>query len=129
MSYSNDLFITKRRLREWGDWCYQVTTMGLKYSHRSFVAKLQDEGSVMIHGTTKMLAPTNPQAEEVNDLIEEMGQQTPQGAKWANIIRVHYTMQDKEIEKRIKSANLPKTTYFRYLRGAEEWLSQYLTFH
>ncbi|MCX7124268.1 MAG: hypothetical protein NTU49_00650 [Gammaproteobacteria bacterium] len=129
MKYSIDLLNIKRRLTEWGHWCYQITTIGLGHSHRSLIAKLEEEGDLIIQGTAKMLVPTNEQAEEINHLIEQLAEQKPQGAgkpEWAKIIRIHYTMQNKEIAERIQSAALTKRTYYRYLHDGEEWLSQYL---
>lgn len=132
MSYPIDLLNTKKRLMQWGNWCYQITTMGLGYSHKSLIAKLQEEGSVVISATAKMLVPSNEQAEEMNTLIEQLAEQKPKGAgkpQWAKIIRIHYTMQDKDIAERIQSTFLAKATYYRYLQDAQEWLSQYLSVH
>lgn len=132
MSYLVDLLNTKKRLTQWGNWCYQITTMGLGYSHKSVIAKLQEEGSIVILGTAKVLAPSNEQAEEMNALIEQLAEQKPQGAgkpEWAKTIRIHYTMQDKDIAERIQAASLPRATYYRYLKDAQEWLSQYLSIH
>ena len=54
--------------------------MGLGYSHKSLIAKLQEEGSVGISATAKVLVPSNEQAEEMDALIEQLAEQKPQGA-------------------------------------------------
>jgi len=132
MTYSTNLFSTKKRLTEWGNWCYQIITMGLGYSNKSLLAKIKDEGGLIIQGTAKMLVPTNEQAEEVNDLIEQLAAEQPEGEgkpEWAKVIRIHYTMQDKELQERIQCASLPRSTYFYYLKEAQDWLSKYITIH
>ena len=132
MNYHIDLLNTKKRLTQWGNWCYQITTMGLGYSHKSLIAKLQEEGGIVISATAKVLVPSNEQAEEMDTLIERLAEQKPQGAgkpEWAKTIRIHYTMQHKDIAERIQSTSLPRATYYRYLQDAQEWLSQYLSIH
>ncbi|MCW5588112.1 MAG: hypothetical protein KIT27_00480 [Legionellales bacterium] len=132
MAYSTDLLTTKKRLTQWGHWCHQIITMGLGYSNQSLIAKLQAEGGVIVRGTTKMLIPTNKQAEELNDLIEQLAAEQPDGegkAEWAKVIRIHYTMPDKDVQERIQYTSLPRSTYFRYLKDAQNWLSKYITVH
>lgn len=127
-----DVLGTKKRLTEWGNWCYKITTMGLRYSNKSLIAKFQEEEGVVIQGTAKMLAPTNEQGEEINNLVEKLAEQKPQGLgkpELAKILCIHYTMPNKDIADRIRSTSLARATYYRYLRDGEEWLSQYLAFH
>ncbi|PIZ05172.1 MAG: hypothetical protein COY58_00530 [Gammaproteobacteria bacterium CG_4_10_14_0_8_um_filter_38_16] len=129
MVYDTDLLNTKKRLTEWGNWCYRITTMGLGYSNRTLLAKLQEEGGMIIQGTAKILIPTNEKAEEMNDLVEQLAMDKPEGAgkpEWAKIIRVHYTMQEKDIIERIQLTALPKRTYYHYLKCAQTWLSEIL---
>lgn len=128
MSYHNDLFITKRRLTEWGNWCCQIVTMGLGYSHQSLIAKLQAEGGAIIAGTAKALVPSNERAEEVNDLVERLAVARPNGEgkpKWAKVIRIHYTMR-RPNKTKILASQLNERTYYRYLRDAQNWLAPYL---
>lgn len=132
MSYLVKLLNTKKRLTQWGNWCYQITTMGLGYSHKSLIAKLQEEGGIVISATAKQLVPTNEEAEEMNALIEQLAQQKPQGAgkpEWAKTIRIHYTMQNRDILERIQYSAFARATYYRYLQNTEEWLSQSLNAH
>lgn len=132
MLYDADLLSTKKRLIEWGNWCYRITTVGIGYSNRTLLAKLQEDGGIIIQGTAKILMPTNEKAEEMNELVEQLAMDKPDGAgkpEWAKIIRVHYTMQEKDIIERIQLTTLPKATYYRYLQSAQEWLSQSLSFH
>jgi hypothetical protein len=132
MSYSIDLFATKKRLTEWGNWCHQMVTQGLGYANKSLIAKIQAEGGIIINGTAKMLVPPNEKAEEMNDLIEELAATQPDGEgkpEWAKVIRIHYTMLDKDIQERIQFTLLPRSTYYRYLQDAQHWLSQRITLH
>lgn len=95
MSSPANLLKAKRRLSEWGNWCYKIITMGLGYSSQSLISKLQSEGGIIVKGTAKMLLPTNDQAEEVNDLIERLARDKPEDESksvWAKIIRIHYTI-------------------------------------
>ncbi len=130
MIYPPDLLTTKKRLTEWGHWCHKIVTMGLGYSNQSLIAQLQTEGPVIIQSTAKILVPNNEQAEELNALIEQLAAEKPDGEgkpEWAKVIRIHYTMLDKEVPERIQYTFLPRSTYFRYLKDAQHWLSKYIT--
>lgn len=130
MSSSTDLISTKKRLTEWGNWCCKIITMGLGYSSQSLIAKLQSEGGIIIKGTAKMLLPSNEQAEEVNDLIERLAREQPEGegkSVWAKVIRIHYTMRDKEMKERVQIASVSERSYYRHLQDAQYWLSNYLS--
>jgi len=132
MTYATDLLTTKKRLTEWGHWCHQITTMGLGYSHHSLIAQLQTEGPVIIKSTAKLLVPNNEQAEAVNELIEQLAAGPPVGAgkpEWARVIRIHYTMPNKALQERLQCTALPRSSYFRYLKQAQHWLSKYMTMH
>lgn len=129
MSREKNLIKTKKRLIAWGNWCYKIVTMGLGYSSQSLIAKLQSDGGIIIKGTAKVLFPTHQEAEEVNDLIERLAANRPDGEgklAWAKVIRIHYTMADKGIKERVKMASLSERTYYRYLQDAQDWLSNYL---
>ncbi len=128
MPYS-DLFLTKKRLTEWGNWCYHIITMGLGYSNRSLIDRLQAEGGIIIQGTAKILVPTNEQAEEVNDLIERLAASQPEGKgkpEWAKVVRIHYTLCDENKEKKVQASKLNERTYYRYLKQAQSWISEQL---
>ncbi len=126
---SLDLFETKKRLTAWGNWCYKIITQGLGYSSHSLLAKLQAEGGMIIQGTAKMLLPSNEEAEEIDDLLIRLSNAKPLGEgkeNWVKIIRIHYTMLDKTIKERIKTATVSERTYYRYLQEGEMWIGKCL---
>lgn len=129
MAYSIDLFSVKKRLTEWGCWCEQIVTCGLGHSHQSLLAKMQNNGGVMIRATNKNFAPNNPRAEEVNALIEGLARCSLGNfckPEWAKVLRIHYTMLDRSVKERVFHASINERTYYRYLKEAQSWLSEHL---
>ena len=113
----------RRRLMEWGYWSYKIETMGLSYSKKSIVAQLMDEG---ITSDSKAF---QERVAEVDVLIERMASSVNDSERrlnWAKVIRIHYTRFTEAPEIKIALAHIPKTTYYRYLNDAHEWLSREL---
>lgn len=117
-----DLEPTRRKLRNWGHWCRSIITMGLGFSKKSLLGQLIDSKGVLIKGTVKDLAPENEYAEVVEQLVNELAQIDFNKAK---VLYVHYTLNTNNKEK-FEKTNLPRTTYFRYLAEAEEWINERL---
>ena len=113
----------RKRLMEWGHWTYKIETMGLSYAKKSIVAQLMDE---------KITSDGNAfqeRVEEMEALLERMASPMNSNAfklEWVKVIRVHYTRFSKTREEKIRLAHLPKTTYYRYLSDAHEWISREL---
>lgn len=113
----------KKRLIEWGYWSYKIETMGLSYSKKSIMAQLVEEG---VASDNKAF---QERVEEIEALIERMASSVNDGEQklnWVKVIRIHYTRFNKTREEKIVLAHLPKTTYYRYLNDAHEWLAQEL---
>ena len=123
------LLLTRRQLMNWGSWSKRLTALGLGYANQSLLARLQQQGGMIVRSTAKPRLPKNPEAESMNDWIEKLAEDKPRGyAKphWAEIVRIHYTMNDRPYASRVQIAKLSRRTYDYYLREAEIWLSQSL---
>lgn len=97
--------------------------MGLSYSKKSIVAQLVDEG---ITSDSKAF---QERVSEVETLIERMASSVNDSERrlnWAKVIRIHYTRFKENREVKITLAHIPKTTYYRYLNDAHEWLAREL---
>lgn len=126
MANSNQLFITKKRLTAWGNWCHHIVTMGLGYSNQSLIAKLQQEGGMIIKGTNTLLIPSNEDAEEIDALLNQLAANEPNGVgkpQWANVVRIHYTQRHKNNAAKALSVHLNERTYKRYLHHGINWLA------
>ena len=106
MATQNNFFLTQKRLTAWGRWYHQVVTLGLDYSHQSLLGRIVAEKGFVITSTAKQLAPPNSEAEEVDELLEYLAAQTPQGeghADWVRITRIHYTLAEKNYTEKVQA--------------------------
>ena len=120
---SSSKSLIKKRLIEWGHWSYKIETQGLSYAKKSIVAQLVEEGVASDSKAFQELVA------EVEALIERMASSVNDSERrlnWAKVIRIHYTRFNKTREEKITLAHFPKTTYYRYLNDAYEWLAQEL---
>lgn len=97
--------------------------MGLNYRHQSLFDR---EGSGAVRGAARILAPNNIDAEEINSLIEQLAKKIPEGAglpHYAKVLRLNYTLTDKSLAEKSMMAQLPRSTYLRYLRDGVKWMA------
>lgn len=121
-NYNLDVEYTRQRLKEWGYWCNRIITMGLGYPNMSMEGKLIASGGVIIKATNPSLIPQNTEAEEINHLVNMLGNINQ---KQAYIINIHYTSNDSTKNK-IKKMRLAPRTYHDQLNKALLWINQQL---
>lgn len=120
--YELSLDNTRARLREWGYWCNAILTMGLKLPSVSILGQMVELKGELIKSTAPRLAPENEIAEEIDDLVNQLSKQEPEKAK---ILCIHYIERRSNKEK-FKKANMPRTSYFRLLLSAENWIYNHI---
>lgn len=113
---------TRKRLQQWGSWCNLILTAGLNFSHKSIVGQLCEYRGTLIKGTNPAFLPENPNAEEVDELINCYAKECPEKAR---ILSIQYVLQDT-MKNKLNRAQLPKYKYYRYLSSAEYWINQHL---
>lgn len=129
MPTSKEIYWVRKRLIEWGNWCYHIVTMGLGYSSRSLLSQIQQACGIVIQGTAKALFPTNAEAEEMDTLVEKLAAAAPEGAgrpEWAKIVKIHYTLHKDDNKLKIQASGLTRATYYRYLEEAQIWFLKQL---
>ncbi len=127
---SKELFLAKKRLTEWGNWCDFIVTQGLGYSSESIVSRMSRGGITKIAGQAKLLIPTNERAEEIDELIELLAVNGPgeEGKRsTAEVIRVHYTMREKEPNEKVNFLKMNRRTYYRRLQEGQNWIAKHLS--
>jgi hypothetical protein len=125
----NNMLYTKKRLNEWGYWCYQIATMGLSYSSKSLLSQIASSGGDVINPTVKALVPVNEKAEAINDIVERLAANKPKGhgrSDLAKVLRLHYAMFDDDYRLKIQASGLAEHTYYRHLKKAHQWVADHL---
>lgn len=122
MAYELNLAETREKLRHWGIWYNSIISMGLGFTDKSLIGQLIDAKGELIKSSYKSLVPENQEAETIDALIIQLAETEFEKAR---VLGIHYALNVSSNQK-IQKSNLPRTTYFRYLTVAEEWLSQRL---
>ena len=112
---------TRQRLREWGYWYHRLLTSQIGYPAISLLGKIADSKGMLIRSTVYVIRD-NPEAEEIDLCINNLAHQEPMHA---SLVKIHYAFFE-EIDEKIKSTALSRTSYFRFLREAEEIINSYL---
>lgn len=76
----------------------------------------------LIRSTRTQLVPDNTRAERMDELIN---QYAIKYAEHVHVLKLHY-LQKLPLKKKLEIAQLPQTTYFRYLTSAENWITRQL---
>ena len=109
------------RLRAWGYWYAKVLTHGLGYPSKSISGRIRDDGGIVSRSTAPAQAPANPQAEEIDNLINEIGRKYP---AFSDAIKIHYT--HSNFRSVLKQRGISLTTHKTNLRIAKILLSEKL---
>lgn len=113
------------RLQEWADWFLRMSSNGLSYPSESSIMMFLSGRSINRQDNFILPAlPTHESAEEIEEHIKTMAQQTP---KMADIIRIHYLSNEKNISRKARSIKISKTQYQFYLAMARQWLIAKIT--
>ena len=114
----NDYYI-HTRLCVWARWVVKCTTQGLGYPSKSVEGRLVQDGGVLPKSTAPLLCPTNPDAEEVDVLINELG---CYDAALVDAIKLKYLGRNSFYQE-AKLRNIPLPTLKNNLRRAKDWLA------
>lgn len=109
----------KERLYDWADWYSRGNLYGLGYPDRTIEYRLMREGGLLIRGTGKKSPPTNAAAEEIEQCVNEMGQQN---ALMALALRYHYFTYGS-LRKKSKSLGISHVQFKIYVDMAKQWLT------
>lgn len=113
----------KERLIEWAEWYKQGGYAALGYPRRNILARLREEGGLLISGTGNKIPPSNLAVEEVEGLVKKLAEQQP---KRAEVLRIYYFYQyDHEVKA--KKCGYSKTQYYFNLKMAHEWIKGYFS--
>lgn len=112
----------EKRLNQWAEWTLLYNDFGLGYPKKSIEAKLADTSGIWGRMRTRRGIHSNPNAEAMEHLIQELGKNYPY---LAIIIHIQYLGKGTPNEK-AKILKLSHTRYYSYLTSAKYWLDGYL---
>lgn len=111
------------RLIEWGEWFMKGCDSGIGFPRRNILARIREEGGLLVAGTGAKNLPCNSSAEEVESLVCELSQQQPERA---NVLRIYYFNPIDPLSKAIHSG-YSKSQFYAHLKFAHEWIKGYLS--
>lgn len=106
------------RLKAWGRWYIKLLEHGHGYPSKSIEGRMKDDGGVLSRSTAHPEPPTNPDAEEIDKLLNELWV-THQDCAMA--VRIHYTS-TKFIEIEAKSWDMSRRRFYNNLKLGKMWL-------
>ena len=112
-------YYVHERLQQWARWHTKCMQNGLGYPPLSVEGRLQRDGGVLPKSTAPLPLPSNPDAEEMDMLINELGRYDK---ALAEAIRVKYTAQNT-LYQEAKLRKIPLPTFKNNLRLAKTWLA------
>lgn len=115
----------EERLIEWAEWYKKGGDSGIGFSHRNMLARLREEGGLLISGTGAKSLASHPAAEEIEYLVRELAKRHFDRAKALQI----YYFYPIEHELKAKRSGFKKTQYYTHLSLAREWIKGYLYAH
>jgi hypothetical protein len=113
----------KYRLEIWGEWYSRGCDSGLGYSRKNIIARLCEEGGVLINGTGHKKLPTNVEAEEIEEIVKEIFQKQ---RDQAIVLQIRY-FHPEEHEFAARRNGYTKTQYYSHLKLAHKWIEGYLS--
>jgi|GEM_PF-4135592 hypothetical protein len=112
----------RQRLKWWAKWRNQLLVSHLDYANQSIIDKLRKSGGLMVKTTGDIHTPENKETEAVDALINRLRRFKP---GYARILLLHYTRVD-DYEDIVKQSEMKRSTYYKHLRKAEEWVMERL---
>lgn len=113
----------KKRFEDWAEWYQKSSIDGLGYPRRNIIARLKEEGGVLINGTGQKPDMINHSAEEIEMLLAKLFQQRPQHVE---VLRIYY-LNPHSYVRIAKEKGYSRARYFVYLGLAHEWVKGYFT--
>lgn len=107
------------RLDQWADWYLRGNQYGLGYPKKNIMARLIDEGGILIKGTSHHSPSTNVQAEEIEMIVKSLAKQSQ---KLAEALRVQYFEQGT-VPFKAKRMGLSYTQFKVHVDMAKQWVA------
>lgn len=108
------------RLIGWGRWLRLGVDGATGYPRKTLEARLRDEGGVLISGTGPRPAPIDSEAEEVDRLVQRLGQHRPD---WMRMLILHYR-DDYTLDEVARSLRVSESTIrAHWLKQTKFWLA------
>lgn len=112
-------YYVHERLQQWARWHTKCMQNGLGYPPLSVEGRLQRDGGVLPKSTAPLHLPSNPDAEEVDELMNALGQYD---MTLAEAIKIQYLERDT-LHYAAKLRKIPLPTLKNNLRLAKVWLA------
>lgn len=112
-------YYVHERLREWAQWHLKCVMNGLGYPSLTVEGRLYRDGGLLPKSTAPLTLPTNPDAEQMDELINELASYDK---ALAEAIKVKY-MGRHTLYQEAKLRQIPLPTLKHSLRLAKTWLA------
>lgn len=106
-------------LKRWAAWRYYNLTHNLRYKKASALHAFSNYHVANTHSTAEPPDIHDPISQKLQTLIIEYRKINPTKA---NLLVKHYMNHEHLAKNKIKLNGLPKTTYYRYLTDAHDWM-------
>lgn len=116
------LAATRYHIRQWAYWSNDILIGKLRYSRKSTLMQLIDSKGEAIRSTRPDEVSDNTQVEQIDELINHYAIEHPVHVQ---VLKLHY-LQKIPLKKKLEIAQMPQTTYFRYLTNTENWITKQL---
>lgn len=116
--YDYDSYVN-HRLKLWGAWVSKILEQGMGYPARSIEGRLQADGGLLSRCTAPMQMPYNPDAEEMDNLINELGRYDK---VLASVIRERYTT-SQNLDVVYTRLQMSKKHFFDNVSRGRAWIA------